>query len=380
MASFKKYATKNGELWMFKMDVGKDPITGNRKSTTRRGFKRKSDAEKAAAKMMRDLMSGELKKEDITFEEVFNEWFENHKRQIKPSSAYTKLSKFTSRILPHFAKLKMRKITSEYCQAYVNKLAEELPSYRHYTIQANLVFKYALKNDYIYKNPMDKVEYPLDDDHYLADDKSKIKFWEKESFNTIIRRSEEELSLQEYAMIRAFLYLGLRKGELLALLEDDLIQETKEVDINKTLFWRPGLGYLLIKPKTVNSKRRLSADDETFQILMKLVKHNKELRMSQGNPDVPKFLFPRKDLRPMYLSAPNNLMESVCKKFAVTPIGVHGMRHTYASMLFASGATMKDVQMKLGHAKIEMTMNLYTHVTLERKTEVTKNFIDYLAK
>lgn len=380
MASFKKYATKNGEFWMFKMDVGKDPVTGSRKSTTRRGFKRKSDAEKAAAKMLRDLMSGEMKKEDITFEEVFNEWFDKHKRQIKPSTLYTKESKFRKHILPNFAKLKMRKITPEYCQNFVDNLAAQLASYRDYVIQTNLVFRYAVKHDYLSKNPMDKVENPLDEDHYLAKEDVDIRFWEKETFNYVIARAEEELSFKQYAMIRGLLYLGLRKGELLALVEEDLLPETREVDINKTLFWQKGKMFVLMKPKTKNSVRRLEADEETFLMLQKLARMNKELRMRHGNPDVQKFLFPRDDLRPMRLAHPNDLLLSVSKRFGVEYIGVHGLRHTYASMLFASGASMKEVQMKLGHSKIETTMNLYTHVTKERKAEVVKNFVDYLAK
>ncbi|SDH22694.1 AP2-like DNA-binding integrase domain-containing protein [Aneurinibacillus thermoaerophilus] len=45
MASFQKYKTKDGEKWMFKMDVGIDPATGKRKTTTRRGFKTKKEAQ-----------------------------------------------------------------------------------------------------------------------------------------------------------------------------------------------------------------------------------------------------------------------------------------------------------------------------------------------
>ncbi|XBO86331.1 Arm DNA-binding domain-containing protein [Bacillus licheniformis] len=41
MASFQQYKTKTGYKWLFKMGVGIDPKTGNRKTTTRRGFKTK---------------------------------------------------------------------------------------------------------------------------------------------------------------------------------------------------------------------------------------------------------------------------------------------------------------------------------------------------
>ncbi|XSC72024.1 Arm DNA-binding domain-containing protein [Bacillus licheniformis] len=44
MASFQQYKTKSGYKWLFKMGVGIDPKTGDRKTTTRRGFKTKKEA------------------------------------------------------------------------------------------------------------------------------------------------------------------------------------------------------------------------------------------------------------------------------------------------------------------------------------------------
>ena len=45
------------------------------------------------------------------------------------------------------------------------------------------------------------------------------------------------------------------------------------------------------------------------------------------------------------------------------PITIHGLRHTRTSLLFEAGATIKDVQVCLGHNGIQITMNIYTHVT-----------------
>ena len=56
----------------------------------------------------------------------------------------------------------------------------------------------------------------------------------------------------------------------------------------------------------------------------------------------------------------------------VVPINFHAFRHTHASLLFASGVTMKDVQTRLGHSSIQMTMDVYTHVTKEQKTETVE--------
>jgi integrase len=41
---------------------------------------------------------------------------------------------------------------------------------------------------------------------------------------------------------------------------------------------------------------------------------------------------------------------------------LHDLRHFYASVLTKNGATPKQVQMKLGHAKPSITLNVCTHL------------------
>ena len=41
----------------------------------------------------------------------------------------------------------------------------------------------------------------------------------------------------------------------------------------------------------------------------------------------------------------------------------HSLRHTHATMLVENGAPLKYVQKRLGHKKIDVTMNIYQHLT-----------------
>src|SRR6185369_12096595 len=52
----------------------------------------------------------------------------------------------------------------------------------------------------------------------------------------------------------------------------------------------------------------------------------------------------------------------------VSPIGLHGFRHTYASLLINQGEPLKYVSRQLGHASIQITADLYGH--LFRETSV----------
>ncbi|MCA6743517.1 tyrosine-type recombinase/integrase [Enterococcus durans] len=46
---------------------------------------------------------------------------------------------------------------------------------------------------------------------------------------------------------------------------------------------------------------------------------------------------------------------------------IHGLRLTHASLLLEVGANIKDVQERLGHSSIQITMDLYIHITDKRR-------------
>ncbi|MFB8490610.1 tyrosine-type recombinase/integrase [Enterococcus durans] len=57
---------------------------------------------------------------------------------------------------------------------------------------------------------------------------------------------------------------------------------------------------------------------------------------------------------------------------------IHGLRRTHTSRLFESGASLKDVQERLGHADIQTTSNIYTHVTETQNKKVINNFVAFM--
>ncbi len=50
------------------------------------------------------------------------------------------------------------------------------------------------------------------------------------------------------------------------------------------------------------------------------------------------------------------------KEAGLTPLRFHDLRHTCASLLIAEGAHAKEIQIRLGHASITTTMNVYGHL------------------
>jgi integrase len=57
----------------------------------------------------------------------------------------------------------------------------------------------------------------------------------------------------------------------------------------------------------------------------------------------------------------------VLRKNNLKKIRFHDLRHSCASLLYANGVALKDIQEWLGHSDIGTTSNIYTHLDYSNK-------------
>ncbi|MDG4521186.1 site-specific integrase [Streptococcus suis] len=74
----------------------------------------------------------------------------------------------------------------------------------------------------------------------------------------------------------------------------------------------------------------------------------------------------------------NYNLRCILKKYDLPYITPHGFRHTHCSLLFEAGASIKEVQERLGHEDIKTTMNIYAHVTENTKEKTAEKFAKFL--
>lgn len=378
MASFQKYTTKQGQKWLFKMDTGKNPETGERQTTTRRGFKTKKEAQEMAAILEQELTSGIVViNNSLLYEDVFNQWFTQHAKTIKESTKKTIESKFKKHILPRFGKIRVKDISKAYCQQMINEISEIISSVNDIKIQANQVFKYAVKMDIISKNPLEHVTIPKKKKDLISqpNDVDDRNYWKKNEIKKFLCITKKELSLRDHTLLHLLIYTGARKGELLALTWEDIDFEAGYIRLWKTLFQANGK-HLFQTPKTRNSKRLISIDTQTLSLLKKWRISQIEENLAYGGRSG--IVFTRTDGTPLRLAYLNEKLNILVKRHNLHPITIHGLRHTHASLLFEAGANIKEVQERLGHSDIQMTMNVYTHVTDTIREQTAEKFQKYI--
>lgn len=81
------------------------------------------------------------------------------------------------------------------------------------------------------------------------------------------------------------------------------------------------------------------------------------------------------------LQGPNKTVQWLSyflKQYDLDYITAHGLRHTHCSLLFEAGATIKEVQYKLGHRDVKTILDVYAHVTKKAKAETIDKFTTFM--
>jgi integrase len=145
---------------------------------------------------------------------------------------------------------------------------------------------------------------------------------------------------------------GLRAGEALALEWPDINEEMRTLKVNKNMVRVNGKNIVQRTTKTESGKRTIPLNARA----MEAIRHLKAQRIV-GCP----YVFATQTGK--YLSYRNLLatMEKACEAAGVEHRGLHALRHSFASNLYAKGVEVKIISRLLGHTSVEITYNRYIH-------------------
>jgi integrase len=175
-----------------------------------------------------------------------------------------------------------------------------------------------------------------------------------------------------YALFALALGGGLRQGELLGLQWDDIDFAKGVVTVKRSLAQLKGK-FLLKEPKSKRSRRAVKLPDFALAALRE---HRAEM-LKEGNITAPVFCTKtgnylgksnmiRQVFKPIVKEA-NAAALAAAEKSGGDPLLIpdvrfHDLRHTHASLLLASGESIKAVSQRLGHSTVELTLRVYCHL------------------
>ncbi|MGJ3947201.1 site-specific integrase [Levilactobacillus brevis] len=383
MASIKAYTTKGGsKRYEFQLYGGLDPQTGNPKRIHRKGFKTQKEATLAASRLELDLSQGDLKQDNnILFETVYDEWYQIYINTVQESTTVRVAGMFDSHILPAFGKKRIRTITLNDVQSTVNGWSKEVKrNYKRWYYYTRQVFQHALKLGYIDADPSTLVTVPKPDPNWQRD---KNKFWTKEQMLHFFSYIDPVEEAEKYTLFRVLAFTGIRRGECLALTWQDINFRQSTMTINKTVTQGQGGKQIIQPPKTKAGKRTIPVDTETLGHLKHWRHAQQRLYLMLGiNTMQPgQLIFASQVNGFKSLNTPGKWLHGIIdnRPSEFPQITIHKFRHTFTSLMFESGASLKEVQDLLGDADASTVMNVYTHVSDNKRKQANANFAKYMS-
>lgn len=377
MASFKKLKTG----WEFRLRY-KDPFTQKFREKSQRGFESKKEAQLAAAELEKKLSQG-FEKSDITLVDFLNSWLTDYKKgTVRKNTIVLHKNNINNHIKPYFKNIMLQEVKPMMYQKFLNSLSDNNYSKRtvelvHSTMHNAL--EKALILGKIEKNPCNGV---------TIKGKKKyegIKFIESDNIPVFLQAAYKYDYIY-WIFFKALIETGVRKGEAAALQWTDVDFKNNTISITKTLdFAATQDDQLFGDPKTFNSKRivRISnsfANDLKFH--MKWQNQNK-LTLKELYKHELNLVFCRDDGNFMPKSSLFNAFSRILKRAGLPSLPIHSLRHTYAVLTLESGADMKFVQEQLGHGSIQITSDIYAHISkkiqdvnIERFEQYTDGFLN----
>ncbi|MBD8036618.1 site-specific integrase [Solibacillus sp. A46] len=378
------YTLKNGEKrYRFQIYLGTNPLTGKEQRTTRSNFKTQKEAKVALLQIKYEIDKGTFQKKSYdTYGELYVLWIENYKNNVEASTYRKTLGIFKNHILPVMKDYRIEKITIDICQKHVNEWAQKFKNYRATISYAAKVLDFAIKRGIIQTNPYNLVDMPtaITKRKVMQQEEKEENFYTKNELNNFLTCLKSENDFKKYTLFHVLAYTGMRKGELLALKWTDIDFENHEITVSKAI----SLDYnnkIYLKSTKTGKTRIISIDSNTENILMQWKKQQMKDCMVLGFNAKSKtqLVFSNKYNSYMQPSLTQKWLKKITDTHKLKAITTHGFRHTHCSLLFEAGVTIKEVQDRLGHTDVQTTMNIYAHVSPERKTSAIDKFAHYLA-
>lgn len=321
-----------------------------------------------------DNLNGRLKS-TLTLNEWFKIWIELKAGALAAGTIESYEGIYKNHYKKAIGHLEMKDIKAYHIQSILNSKTD---LYTRDTIQRffvciSSIMRTAVKNEVIPYNPVSgKIDIP-----------KRCKPSSKEIKVLTLKQQEDFLAAingQKYELIyRLALQTGMRAGELGGLRWKDIDFNKKILHVRQqvTLVKDRSTGQysaVMSMPKSETGIRKIPLTEEALRIL----------RIQQSNPpevvqlQYKDLVFCTRSGTPVLDARLNAALRTIEKKNDSEHVTMHMLRHTFATRCIEAGMKPKTLQSILGHATLDLTMNLYVHTTEDEKISEVEKASEYL--
>ncbi|MBE6724060.1 MAG: site-specific integrase [Ruminococcaceae bacterium] len=346
--------------WMAQIRV--TDWTGKTVHKKKRGFNTKKEAQE----WERTFLNQATSSLGMLFRDFIELYLADMEHRLKKSTMENKRFLINLKITPFFGKMPLNEIRPTDVRRWQNSLTEyrdeEGSGYSETYLktinnQLSAIFNYAVQYYDLRDNPCRKAG------SIGKSRASEMLFWTKEEFLRFIDcMMDHPVS---YAIFMTMYYTGIREGELLALTPADIDFENSTLRVNKN-YQRIKGEDIITTPKTPKSNRVISIPESLKVCLREYIDQCYGLE-----PDDRLFPYTKHFL--------DYELKAGCDRSGVKRIRVHDLRHSHVAALIEMNIAPKLLQDRLGHEKIQTTLDTYGHLYPDRQAEVARQFEAFMS-
>ena len=349
------FRRKDGR-WEARYPLGKDVTTGKTKYRSVYG----DTYSEAKEKRTRAMRKAYISHSNGCFKEAVRMWLEEKEPDIKEQTYQRYRQCIDAHIIPYFGNIKCSAITQAAVDEFLKQkrlsgrldgkggLSQSTIRGMCIILQSILLFAYQKKMGI---PEMIQIKKPRVDKKKI----SVLKPNEQKRLETVLLEVPTDTNLAIYLA----LHTGLRIGEICALHWSDIDWDERLLFVRSTVIRNKNGQLVIASPKSETSQRAIPLTRQLVNLLA-----------AEHERSCSEFVFssPRKDtfLNPRTLQY---RFQTLLTRLGISRISFHALRHTFATRWIEFGLDVKSLSEVLGHAGVQITLDIYVHSSDKLKRE-----------
>ena len=370
-----EYKKKNGTtVYRANIYLGVDSITGKKVKTSVTGRTKKEVKTRIKEAQHNFKTNGQTVTKTVpveNYKELAELWLKSYEMTVKPQTFIATKRMIHNHLIPVFGDFKLDKLSVSYIQGHINDLSKEFVHFGTVHSINKRVLQYGVSLQLIPFNPARDVILPK----VIKPDNKAIKFIDYNDLKALMSYMEKLSNKKysyffDYVLYSILLATGCRFGEACALEWSDIDFENATININKNY---NRLVDIVGTPKSKAGYRVISIDQKTINLL-RLYKNRQRQLFSEVSSEVPSVVFATPTRKYQNTSIRQEALDRRLKEIDCPRFTFHAFRHTHASLLLNAGISYKELQYRLGHATLAMTMDIYSHLSKDKEKEAVSYY------
>ena len=352
---------KRGDRWQYYFEGAK--VNGKRKQIVKSGFRTKKEAYTEGVKALAEYEGGSapIAPQTLSVSDYLDQWIRLYvDTNLRLSTKRNYVNTINGNIRPRIGSYRRNALTPAVVQGLLNDLHREGKSASYITLVRVVLrsaCEYAVRPlGYIRENPVSHAKTPKG-----SPKPKKRRVITRDEMGRILTRFEG--TGFRLPVLIAY-HAGLRIGEVYGLTWDNIDLEAGTISVEKQLKQYKKRWYFS-EPKNEASIRTVLVGKTLIEALREEWERQQVEREELGE-----FYQDTRNLvnakRGGGFYTPNSFTYAsriIRFELGIEDFDFHSIRHTHATMLIEAGANIKDVSVRLGHSRVETTLQIYTHQT-----------------